>query len=441
MATAPDLERYRRDAEAFLEAAARAGDDLRGRLFSPDAVAGLLAATAGAPVGAVRPLRALARFGAEGLLREASAEEAAEIGRRLHEPTVDPGGEPVPLLAVDALLAGEPDGARRAALQAARVSAIEGGIAALVADARGRREKAARALGDDSPEALLARAAGLDLGALADGATRFLEAGDDLAARALDRLARDALGIPGSEATSADLPRLVRAPHLEEHLPAGDAGDAVARTLELLEVAPHRAPESLLAGLAGYAEALRETGPLAAADAVSSRLPMEARLLPDPALGRGAGALLEGLLSEPAWVSRVLGLPDPAPLARAAAAVRLLMARASAERVRDLAGPASEDGLTRALGLPWPAVLRLADGLAGLGPADDLRGRALGAAMRAHLQDAFGSRWFAEVRAGDLLHEVWLEGGSLDPEAVASELGASGLDPAALLAEGAGAAG
>ena len=439
---APDLDEYRRDVEAFLRAPAGADRDLQERLFSPDAVEGLLATAADARGAGARPARALARFAAEGLLRAAGADEMREIASRLTDPVVEAGGDRIPLIAVDAALAAEPDRDRRSALQTARVRAIENRLGALVADARQRREEAARELGAGSPEELLAGAAGIELAALAAEATRFLGAGDDLAAQALDRLARDALGVPGADVDSADLPRLVRAPHLEADLPAREAAGAASRTLELLHL-DRRSPTagSGLEGLAGYAEALREAGAGAAAGGVSPRLPPEARLLPDPALARGAGALLEGLLAEGAWISRVLGLPDPEPVARSAAAVRLLMARAAAEGVRTAAGLGEDDGLSRALGLPWPPVLRLADGLAGLGAADDLRGRTLGAVLRAHMQDAQGSRWFAEGAAGGLLRELWLEGGQLAPEDLARELGSPGLDPEDLLAESAGAAG
>ena len=78
--------------------------------------------------------------------------------------------------------------------------------------------------------------------------------------------------------------------------------------------------------------------------------------------------------------------------------------------------------MSRALGLEWPAALTLADGLAGLGPADELEALAL-SALRAHLREAHGARWFADPRAGRLLRELWLEGGALEPEALASELG------------------
>ena len=439
---APDLEEYRRDVEAFLRTPADADRDLQERLFAPDAVAGILAAGDVTGAGA-RAARALARFAAEGLLRAASAEEMAEIGSRLADPVVEAGGDRIPLIAVDAALAAEPDRERRAALQTARVRAIENRLGALVAEARQRREEAARELGAASPEELLAGAAGIDLAALAEEATRFLDESDDLAAQALDRLARDALGVPGADVGSADLPRLVRAPHLEADLPVREAAGAASRTLELLHLDPPRSPPRGVGPRrpgrvrGGAPRGRRPRG----GRGVSPRLPPEARLLPDPALARGAGALLEGLLAEGAWVSRVLDLPDPEPVARSAAAVRLLMARAAAEGVRAAAGRGEDDGLSRALGLPWPPVLRLADGLAGLGAADDLRGRTLGAVIRAHMRDAHGARWFAEGAAGGLLRELWLEGGRLDPEDLARELGSPGLDPEDLLAESAGAAG
>ena len=96
--------------------------------------------------------------------------------------------------------------------------------------------------------------------------------------------------------------------------------------------------------------------------------------------------------------------------------------------------------MSRALGLEWPAALTLADGLAGLGPADELRALALSAALRAHLREA--RRALVRRPAGRApAAGLWLEGGALEPEALASELGAPGLDPGPLAAELAGAVG
>ena len=140
---APDLEEYRRDVEAFLRSPAAADRDLQERLFSPDAVAGILAAAGEATGAGARAARALARFAAEGLLRAASAEEIREVGSRLSDPVVEADGDRIPLIAVDAALAAEPDRERRSALQTARIRAIENRLGALVAEARQRREEAA----------------------------------------------------------------------------------------------------------------------------------------------------------------------------------------------------------------------------------------------------------------------------------------------------------
>jgi hypothetical protein len=183
-AAAPDLEEYRLGVEELLAAPGPAADDRLAHLFSGDAVAGLRAQ--GAP--------ALARFAAEGLLRRASAGEMAEIRARLAEAVIEgPGGLLAPS-GVDAALAAEPDRERRRATQSARLGAVEGRLGPLLADARRRREEAARDAGAASPEALLAGAAGLDLAAVAASGEGLLDATDDVAGRALAGAAAAALG-------------------------------------------------------------------------------------------------------------------------------------------------------------------------------------------------------------------------------------------------------
>ena len=385
---APDLEEYRRDVEEFLRSPAAADRDLQERLFSPGAVAGILAAAGEATGAGARAARALARFAAEGLLRAASAEEIREVGNRLSDPVVEADGDRIPLIAMDAALAAEPDRERRSALQAARIRAIENRLGALVAEARQRREEAARDLGAGSPEELLAGAAGFDLAALAEAATGFLGAGDDLAGQALDRLARDALGVPGGDVDAADLPRLARAPHLEADLPAREAAGAVSRTLELLQL---------------DARGRRRRGRAWRA------WPATRRRCARPGPWRRPAPSRRGCRPRPACCPTPRSPAAPARCsrgcwrrgrghrgccaARPGARVAVGGGRAPADgagRGRGRAhrgGPQDQDGLSRALGLPWPPILRLADGLAGLGAADDVRGRTLGAVLRHHLQE------------------------------------------------------
>ena len=144
---------------------------------------------------------------------------------------------------------------------------------------------------------------------------------------------------------------------------------------------------------------------------------------------------MEGLLAEPEWLRRVLGAADPEPIAIGAATVRLLSLRLAAASARALGGESDPDLIGRAVGVPWPSGLSLAAALGSLAPADELRGRMLASALRRHLRERFGERWFLEAGAAGLLRELWLEGGDLDASGLARELGSSGLDPGPLVAE------
>ncbi len=425
---APDLDAYRAGVERHL--AAPSGDP--GDLFGADAVRGLVAAAAADP--AVRPL---ARFAAEGHLRGASARETATAERLIREPLVGDPRDGVSPAAVDGLLADEPDAERRRELHDARLRAIATHVRTPLADAADRRDGAARALGATSATALVAGAAGADTPAAAAGAALLLDATDDLAARGLARIAGDALGRDARRLSAADLPRVVSAPQLADALPP--AGAVAARTSDLLGMQRGAPPGSEAVRLGAVAHALRATGTALAREGASARLPVEARALADPALAAAAGRLLEGLVAEPAWLARVAGVDDPEGVARTAGVVRLLAARAAAARAASL-GASDPDGVGRALGVGWPAELTLADPLAGLAPIDDLRARALAAALRVHLRETFGERWFAEPAAGTFLRELWLEGGRLDPDALARELGAPGADAALVAHEAAATA-
>ena len=426
MTELPDLDEYRAEAEEHLRGPGPAADARHAGLFTADRVTALAArAAAGEPRA-----RNLARFAAEGHLRLASAAEVARIQEELRAPM--PGG--LALLDVNGALAAEPSAQRRRELQAERLRAIEGRLPSAVSDAEARRTMAAHELGAATPADLIARAAGLDLRAAAGLGAAGLDAGDDAVGPALDRLAQDALGRSAGDIDAADLPRLLRAPHLEDALPVAGAREALERTCELLGVAaPVVTPSA--AGLAGYAEALRLGGLALAAAGASARLPVEARRLGDPAVAQATAVLLEGLLAEPAWLVRVLDASDPGRVAGAAATLRLLAARAGAARAAALASGDREGLLSRALGIPWPGELTILDGLAGAAPADAVRGRALAALLRRHLRETSGERWFADPRAAALLRELWLEGGDLTPEGIARDLGAGPLDAAALADE------
>ena len=428
----PDLDGYRSDAERHLADPGPAADAAHAHLFSADAVAGTEAAAAGGD----RHLRALARFAAEGHLRLASAGEMADVDALLRAPLVAGAGSgAVTLREVDALLAAEPDAERRRELQGARLRAIDSHLSELLADAALRRADAARALGAASAAELLARVCGRDLERIEADAGRVLSGSDDIAARALDVAARGAIGPAASALDPADLPRVARAPQHEADLPTAAVASAIARTREAMGSRDAATDRSEMQGVAGALEMLRGAGAALARGGVSPRRRMEARLLADPALVHAHAALLEGLLAEPEWLRRVLGAPEPEPVATAAATMRLLAARSAAAGSASLRSEANADLMSRALCVAWPAELSIVARLGSLGPCDELRGRMLAAALRIHLRETFGERWFLETAAARLLRELWLEGGDLDPGDLARELGSAGLDPALVIAE------
>ncbi|MGE0026226.1 MAG: hypothetical protein AB7O78_04860 [Thermoleophilia bacterium] len=414
MAANLDLDEYRAEAEEHLRSPGAAADARHAGLFTAGRVTALEAlAAAGGPRA-----RNLARYAAEGHLRLASAAEVARIQEELRAPM--PGG--LTLLDVDAALAAEPSAQRRRELQAERLRAIGGRLPSAVSDAEVRRTMAAHELDAPTAAELIARVAGLDLRAVAALGATVLDAGDDEVGRRVGDL------------DAADLPRVLRAPDLGDALPGAGAREALERTCELLGVAaPAVAPSA--SGLAGYAEALRLGGLALASAGVSARLPVEARRLGDPALAQATAFLLEGLLTEPGWLVRVLDASDPVRVAAPASTLRLLATRAAAARAAALGGGAREELMSRALGIPWPGELTLLDGLAGVAAADAIRGRALAALLRRHLRETAGDRWFADARAAALLRELWLEGGDLTPEGIAGDLGADDLG-AALIAAG-----
>ncbi len=411
MADRVDLDEYRAEAEEHLRSPGPAADARHAGLFTAERVQALMALAAS---GDAR-MRNLARYAAEGHLRLASAAEVARIEEELRAPM--PGG--LTLLDVDAALATESSAQRRRELQAERLRAINARLPSAVSDAEIRRTMAAHDLGAATAADLIARAAGLDLGAAAALGVAALDAGDEEVVRRVGDL------------DPADLPRMLRAPDLEGALPTAGAREALERTCELLGVAaPAVVPSA--GGLAGYAETLRLGGRALAVSGASARLPVDARRLADPAVAQATAFLLEGLLTEPGWLVRVLDAADPGRVAAPAATLRLLATRAAAARAAALAGGSREDLMSRALGIPLPGELTLLDGLAGAAPADAIRGRALAALLRRHLRETAGERWFADPRAAALLRELWLEGGDLTPEGIARDLGGGELGEALL---------
>lgn len=162
--------------------------------------------------------------------------------------------------------------------------------------------------------------------------------------------------------------------------------------------------------------------------------------------------LLDGLVADPQWLRRRLGITDAdGALAEHTRARRLMYLRRYAAKLSyELAlhggvRPLEEmsgvyaGALSSALGVPWPVETWLTDVDPGLYAANYLRAWALEVRLRHTLVERHGPAWFEEPAAGELLRSLWREGQRLDAETLASERLGAELDFALLAADLAGA--
>ncbi len=392
--------------------------------------------------------------------------------------TVKWDGRAVPLRRLDQLLAAEPEGPRRKALQAAAATA-----AAPLAPLLTARDAALAAAGSQAgyptwlelAEALRGAPAA-ELAALAEATL----SGTDATWRALlaDLTRRDGAG-PVDRLRARDLPRLLRTTVPPAAFPAArllpdaelllsglglelSAGGRVtvdaaaragklARPVAVVVEAPGAVRLSLapVAGLDAAAALLHELG-VAQAAARTSAPAVEDRRLGPAALPAAWGALLGSVGSSPDWLTaHGVEPPGVARQVRVAAARRLLAARQAAARVLaevDRArAPAEAGGRARALAsralalpvdpgepLPWGSDLEPL-----LRAAEPLRAELLAAQVEAFLTaSGGGAPWWRSRPAGAWLQAAWAVGARRSPEEVARGLGAAGLDPAALDALG-----
>jgi hypothetical protein len=85
-------------------------------------------------------------------------------------------------------------------------------------------------------------------------------------------------------------------------------------------------------------------------------------------------------------------------------------------------------GQANACGVAWPRETYLADVDPAFYVVNYLRAWALEASLRTMLRERYGSRWFAQAKAGSLLRELWHEGQRLDGDELARELGLPDID-------------
>lgn len=485
-----DLDGYSRHAEAFTCAVAHEHYRHFAGLQAESRTAGVYERHAGLfDVAAIDGLRAdprrhrLLRFAVEGHLALATRALDAELARRESLAFVEvagPRGGVTRLGYREAALAqaAEPDAGRRARLDAGRGAVAREQLAPLVAEALELRAALARELGWPSYRALYEETTGVDVATLALQAGELLRRSEGAYRAALARLARRARVAGNGELRRADLGWLLRSDEDDARFPAGRLLPALHSTLGELGIdldaqrgrlvldvqartgksprafcAAVRVPHEVYlvvapgGGRAGCLALMHEGGHAQHFAGTDAALPFELRCLGDAAVGEAFGFLLEGLVGEPAWLGRHLGLSDPdGELAGRAAARRLMLVRRYAAKLGhelELHGGAGPEGgaladgyagrLEAALGVKWPSDTWLTDVDPGLYVVSYLRGWALEAGLRRALRDELGDDWFAQERAGALLAGLWRQGQSLSAEEILERVAPrTRLDVAAL---------
>jgi hypothetical protein len=383
------------------------------------------------------------------------------------------GGRTVASARVPALLAGEADAPRRAALEHAWAQAERRNAPAL--DARWKAVAGAAArLGYPSLLALAAELRGASADALTVLAESVLATTDAAYRTLLGDVAELELGRRLAEVRGRDLPRLFRVPEEARAFPAArlasDAqGALTALGLDLAgrpgvvldgEARPGKDPRALalaievpgsvrvsftpVAGVAELRGLLHELGAAAFYAHVTAPA-VEFRRL-GAVTAETWAALFEGLAGDPAWLAARTSLAEThlAALVRVTAARQLHAARARAARILVEVGRAGGPAFTpavakavleRAFARPVEAdelELFLAERDPLLESADALRALLLAAQADAFLRTRAPAPWWRARQAGALLAAAFADGSRLDPPALARALGAATLDATAL---------
>jgi hypothetical protein len=406
----------------------------------------------------------------EHLAREAAASERAEA---TGVAAVSWDGRAVATARVPALLAAEPDPARRATLEHAWADAErrQGASAAARWQAIA---SAAQRLGYGSLLTLAGELRGAPPDALATLAAGVLVTTDAAYRALLDALGRLEMGKGLADLRGRDLPRLLRAGEDPRAFPAARLATDASSTLSSLGLdlsarpgvvldgepragkdprpltLPVEVPGSVrvsyvpAGGAAGLRALLHELGAAAFYASVTTPV-LEFRRL-GAVTAETWGALFEDLAADPAWLAERTGLAEThvAPLVRAAAARRLHQARTLAARILvevararepDEAPAAAKAILERAFARQVDAdelELFLLDRDPLLESADQLQSLLLAAQVQAFLTDRAPPAWWRSKESGAWLAAAFAEGSRRTPADLASALGAAALDAAVL---------
>jgi hypothetical protein len=398
------------------------------------------------------------RFACEGFLGNLTREHQARVAKAEAELEATVDGETIPYRMLRVVMSNEPERDKRRRLEQTRVRLLDEHLNPIYLDAAEIDRDAVRRLGAPNYYELYKRFA-FRLDELARECRDLLDETEKLWEREGDRLFRARLGITLGDARPWDVPRLARAPELDQLYPSEQMLPALQSTLADLGVdlrsqenvhldldsrpsktprafcAPIEVPDRVMlviqpiGGKDDWEALFHEAGHTEHYAHTSPSLSMEAKRLGDMAVTEGWAMLMQYLVTEPAWLNRRLDVPRPGDIANEGAATLLYFVRRyAAKLLYELEFFQSEDVtsmrpryaeiLSDALKLPVNPESYLDDIDGSFYVTGYLRAWALEAQLREFLRHELGNEWFARREAGDLLRELW----SLGQKPTADEL-------------------
>ena len=487
-----DLERLRREAEAFLrEAGLEEYENLAG-LKAESRLAEVYErhahlADRGLALEAGGDRRLAGTPFAEFLVGLHAGRAAAPATDRLlaeeARATLDLEGATLTYRNAAVAIHNEADRPPRARLARARAD-VDARLAPLHAEVWARTYEALAGVGYPDYVGMCAAFSGIDYRALAGRLAAFTRATDDLYRDHLTFYLRKGVGPTPGGAAAHDLARVLRAPQFDGLFQRSDLVRTAERTAAGLglsltaegrievddEARPGKTPRAFCmpvevpqrvilvvmpqGGQDDYRAFLHELGHALHFAHMDPSLPLEARRLGDNSLTEGFAFVVEHLVQQPTWLKRVLGL-SAGPLADclrfAYFGLLYIVRRYGAKLAYELelhpgggaaATPGGEAGraraeryreaLHRALLVEYPAEGYLADLDPGFYAARYLRAWMFEAELREQLYERFDDEWFRNPRAGAFLRELWRQGQPARLETLVAAVGLPPLDLAPL---------
>lgn len=347
-----DLDRYRRDAEVFLEEIDReyylqgAGHkadleiepiyEQHEALFERDAVERIGEARGVAEGEDEARLRYLHQFALDGHLGAITRSQEARLAALEASLQIEVGDEAVPYRMAPVVQANEAGSDRRAEIEAARNTVLAEQLNPIHREALESVHAACAELGWPSYLDAYSDVRALDLRALAAEVERFAEATEPGYATILDPELERTVGLSLGELRRSDLARFFRSAHLDGLFPgermvpalretlAGIGIDLDAQTNVTLdtESRPTKSPRAFcstprvpaevylvmppIGGREDYSALFHEAGHAEHYGCTDAELAFEFRHLGDNAVTESYAFLLEGLTANPAWLERFM---------------------------------------------------------------------------------------------------------------------------------------